>query len=241
MQIFSPTQVKTEAEKRTAQDMLRAKNIASVTTELIKAKEEAEKSFEKTMKLQREEAELWYTQNVTRKNELKKELEELEQKRKEALSPLLIKAEDIKSAQQEIHARKLELDAREAELEEDSRLLMQKLDQCSTTEHDLNEREKKVKRMELASEAQKNLVAKEMKQFNLQLEQFQKESEERETEFAYRQSELDARKNLADERDKSFIEREKEIRAAQRLLADQRLLLEQGFEELRRKKHGNTK
>lgn len=238
LKVFTPAQARSMGEQRIARDSMRATSLAETTKELLDMKKEVEKSFDDEMKRQRETTEKWFEETSLRKNELLKEVEKLEDRRKKALLPPMIAAEDIHSTEEALWARKLELDSRSSEVEEESRFLMAKLDANSSKEQDLDEREKRMKVMELGVETQRNQISQELKQFNIKLVEFNNKIEEKEKEFAYRDSELDARKNLYDENDRSLIAREKEMESAHRLLADQRLLLSKGFEELRSKTHG---
>jgi chromosome segregation ATPase len=240
--VFTPTQAKIAAEQRTSKDAIRAKEIATITQELLKEKEEIERSFQETIVRQQKIAEQLYEENVAKKKELEAQVEKLEKRRTDALMPLLIKEEDIQSTQDSIRARQLELDERAASLEDEQRVLMRRLDEVSSRIQDLDAREKRVKQMEQGAEFQRNQVANSIKRMNTQMAEFQNKVEEKETAFAYRQSELDAQKNLYDENDKKLIEREKEIAAGKRLLADQRVLLEKGFKELikLKEKYGNS-
>lgn len=236
MQIFTPAQAKGASEERLAKDARRAQALADTTNDLLKANADAERLFEETMAKQREETEQWFAENVARKKALADEVERLEKRRKEALMPPLIKAEDIHSVSDALHARKLELDLQEQENEETSRLLMRRLDEVSERELDLNKREKQVKRMEHGAELQRDQVAQDAKRLSRQIAEFQEKVETTQADFAFKESELDARKNLYDQNDLLLVEREKEIEAGKRLLADQRLLLDKGFEELRKLK-----
>lgn len=233
MQVFTPIQAKSVAEQRAAKDAFRAKGLADITEELLQEKKEAELEFNATMERQKLQAQVFIDETSERKNLLAKEVERLEKRRQEALKPPLVKAEDIHSISEALHARKLELDAQEIKNEDASRSLMHKLDIVSTTEQDLSQREKRLKVKELGAETQRMQVAKDAKRITLQLQSFVKMTEEKETEIAFKQSELDARTNLIKQTEDGFVTREKEIQAAMRLLADQRLLLEKGFKELR--------
>lgn len=235
MKIFTPTQSKSEAEQRASTDALRAKNLADITRELITEKNEAEASFDQTMKKQQEVSDIWFKDNLSRKQELETEVAKLEKRRKEALSPLLIKEEDIQSVQELLTARELSITAKETENEEESRLLMRKMDEFSHREQDLSKKEKRIQAWEQGVETQRNQSVLELKAMNTRMEEFQKRVEEKESEFAYRQSEIDALTNLQAEKEKGFVDREKEIASSMRLLTDQRLLLSKGFEELRNK------
>lgn len=243
LKVFTPAEARTAAEERQHQDATRAKTLADLTDEIVQSKNEAERDFKETMRKQSAEAEAWFTENTRKKNGLLREIEDLEARRKKALIPLLIKAEDIHSTEEALQARKLELDSRESQLEEDSRTLMRRLDEVSDKKQDLETREARLKRMELGAETQKNQVAQDAKRLSLQMAEFEQRMEEKETDFAYRQSELDARSNLFSEKENLLAERENEIEAAKRLLADQRNLLAKGFEELKRLKeqHDNRR
>ena len=235
MQVFTPAQAKSAAEERTAKDALRAKGLAEITKELLKEQEKAERDFELTLRQQREAMSIFMEESRIKKDALEKEVVRLEDRRKKALIPPLIKAEDIHSVQEELHARKLVLDLQESEQEESSRLLMRRLDELSTQKQDLDSREQRVKRMELGAETQKNQVAESAKLLGRQIAEFTQRAEEKELEFAHKQSELDATANLQSEIDRGFIKREEEIQASMRLLDDQRILLQKGFNELRKK------
>lgn len=239
--VFTPEQARIISEERTAKDALRARGLAETTKELLATKDEVEREFKEMMERHRMEAEDFYNKQVLVRKELELEVEVLEERRRIALTPPLIKAEDIHSVQEELHARKLELDLRESETEERSRLVMRQMDSNSSQKQDLDMREKRIERMEHGAETQKNQVAESARLMNLHMESFEERMATKETEFAYKQSELDARENLANEREHMFEKREDEIRAGTRLLEDRRILLEKGFEEFRRlkNKHDN--
>lgn len=241
MKVFSPAQARTANEERIAKDALRAKNVAEVTQELLQTKADVEKEFEETMARQRLETEEFFNQTNEKKRILEREVLELEERRKQALMPPLIKAEDIHSISEALHARGLELDYRESENEEDSRVLMRRLNEVAEQQQSLDERDARVKRLEKSTEAQRVQTAQGVQRLNKQMEDFRIRVEEKETVFAFKQSEMDAKENLLDEREKGFVARETEIQNAVRLLADHRLLLEKGFIELRQKqqKHVN--
>lgn len=242
MKVFTPAQSKSVGEDRVAKDARRATVIADITKELLEEKTKAEIEFEESMTRQREEAEKWYTETLKGRNELEKEVKILEERRRLALMPPLIKAEDIHSVEEELWARKLEVDLKENDNEDASRALMVRLDEVSERELDLNGREKRIKQMEQGAEIQKNQVATNAKKLSLRIDDFEKRVIETETNLAFQQSELDAKTNLYAEKERMYEEREVEIQAAKRLLADERLLLDKGFEELRRlkEKHGST-
>lgn len=240
MRVFTPAEAKNAADIRLNKDASRAQNILEATREILAAKNEAERSFEETMKKQQDIAAAWFEETTTKKNAVLREVERLEDRRRKALKPPLIKAEDIHTFEEKLWARKLELDALEDEHETRGRELMQRLDECSTQQNDLDKREKRIKIMELATEDQKNKVASDLRHLNMQLAEFYKTKEEAEMALAFQKSELDAQAKLQKEKEDGFIERENEIQAAMRLLADQRFLLEKGFEELRKTKLKHT-
>lgn len=242
LRVFTPVQARSAGEQRIAKDAMRAQSLAETTKELILTKNEVEKEFEETMKKKQEESAKWFAENIEKKNALLKEVEKIEERRKKSLEPILISADDIHNEFEALQARKLELDMQDEEMQEEYRKLTQKMDLVSSKEQDLNEREKRVRRVELGSETQRNQVAESSRLLNKKLSEFQQNIEQKDMDIAFRESELDARKNLYDQNDQLLITREKEIESAKRLLADQRILLEKGFQELRakQKKHVNN-
>lgn len=235
MQVFTPSQAKSAAEQRTSKDALRAKGLAEITKDLLKEKEDAERSFDLSLKRQQKESKEWFEANLTQKKALEEEVSRLEERRKEALMPLLIKEEDIQSVQEALKARELMVQQRELENEETARNLMRKIDAAQDQKQTLDERESRLQRQEQGAEFQRNQIVSDARRLTIQLSDFERRMVEKETEIAYKQSELDARTNLISDKEKGFVGREKKIEAAKRLLADQRLLLEKGFKELRLK------
>ncbi len=234
LKVFSPAEARSEAEERQSKDATRARSIAALTDDLIREKNEADAAFEDTMRQQKEEAAAWFEENLSRKKSLEEEVNTLERRRKEALSPLLIKEEDIHSVQEALKARELSVEAKEGEVEEAVRGLMRRLDEVGDRELKLRDREQRIQRMEQGAQVHHTQVAQDAKRLSLKMLEFEQKVSERETDLAYRQSELDARTNLYAEKEKLFVERENEIQAAMRLLADQRVLLDKGFAELRK-------
>lgn len=243
LKVFSPAEARSAAEERQSKDATRARSIATLTDDLIREKNEVEAAFEATLRQQKEEAEHWFEENLARKKALEEEVGKLELRRKEALSPLLIKEEDIHSVQEALKARELSVEAKEEKVDDEVRGLMRRLDEMGDRELKLKDREQRVQRMEQGAQTQHTQVAQDAKRLSLKMLEFEQKVSERETDLAYRQSELDARTNLYAEKDKLFVERENEIQAAMRLLADQRVLLDKGFAELRnlQNKHDNRR
>ncbi len=236
LKVFSPTESRGQADARLAKDTIRAKTLAELTDEILEAKNNAEIAFIEMMERQKKEAEEWTISTTERKQALAREVERLEQRRKNALIPPLIKAEDIHLVEEELWARKLEVDLKESENEEKTRSLMVQLDAVASREQDLTQRERRTKQMEEGAEMQKQQVASSSRLLSLRLVNFEQMASERETALAYQQSELDARVNLCKDTETSLVEREREIEAANRLLQDQRVVLDKGFEELRKLK-----
>lgn len=239
MRVFTPAQSKSAAEERTSKDALRAKGLASITHELLDEKNRAERDFEETMKNQREIAEHWFSDNLIRKNQLTKEIEDLEGRRERALSPLIQREEDIQSKEEDLAIRITQCGEKESENDEVTRILMRRLDEVSSKEQDLFERERQLRRREEGCEMQRTQVAEGSRLLNIQIMNFNEKIEEKEVQFAYKKSEQDAITQLQSEKENGYLLREKKIHDDNIVLADQRELLKQGFEELRRKQHAN--
>lgn len=209
-----------------------------MTQEILREKKDAEDAFVETMRQQQEVSEQWFSKNLEKKQELGREIAALEKRKQEALSPLLIKESDIQSAQEALVLREAELIQRKAEIEEESRVLMRRMDEYTTKMHDLDSRQKRVHVMEQGAATQRNQIVSDARKLNEHLASFNERVAKTEYDFAIRQSELDAQKNLYDEKDRGLVTREKEIIEEKRRIADQWKEIEKTSEELR-KQHGN--
>lgn len=233
--VFTPAQSRTVAEQLRSKDSDRAKQLLEATEEILRAKTEAEQSFEETMQRQQKEGEEWFTEHVGKKNELKREVEELEERRKKALSPLTLKKKDLDLRDESLLARELGIQNKEVELQEESRILMRRSDEVSSRELDLDERGRRIKRTEEGARLQARQTAENAKSLNRRMAEFQVHMEQNEQGLAYRKSKQDARENLLDGIEAGFVKRENVLASEAKLLADQRVLLSKGFKELANK------
>lgn len=234
MKIFTPTQAKSASEERMVKDSIRARSIADTTRELLKAQTDAERDFDDMMKRQQEIAADFYRKSVEQKTTLENEVSQLEERRQKAISPLIEREKAIQSGEESLEKREELIGLKEAENEEESRILMARLDGITFKEQELDKRETHVKSMEKGAEIQRIQVAEDAKRLGIALAEFQAHCEEKENGFAYRQSELDADMNLYIEKDKKLAIREKEVKDEWLRIIDQRKTLERAFEEIRR-------
>lgn len=234
-EVFTPARAKSAAEDRLSKDVLRARSLVDLTRELIEEKNKAENDFNETMQRQQKEAEKEFAERIARKNILEREVERLEQRRKAAISPLTQREKDIKSKEESLIARELVIVDQEAENEEDSRLLMRRLDDISMQKQMLDEREAKIQRIEHGIEIQRKQTIEGSKYLALQMAVYQQKVDAMQAEFFRREAGLLAKESLYIEREKGFEKREFEVSEEFRLLADRRILLDKGFEELKRK------
>ena len=233
MRVFTPTQAKTAQEERIGKEALRARTLAETTKELLETKNEVEQEFEQTMARHKAASEQFYAEELEKKKALKEEVLLLEQRRKDALSPLIQREKDIESREQQLCTDKELFESEKEEFEDKNRAFMKNLDILSTRQQELDEREDRVRRMEYGAQTQRDQIAHDAKNLALRLSAFLKDMQEKETAFAYRESELDAKVNLYNDKLKNIEEREEKITQSMRLLEDQRELLEKGFKELR--------
>lgn len=234
LKIFTSVEARNANEQRYAQDSLRAQTLIRTTNELLKTRNEAETDFEETIKRQQEITEREFVAKIERNNQLERETIALEERKKKALTPLIAREKLVHSQEEALHEEENQLLLREVENEERTRLLMEKLDDLSTQQQDLNKRVKQLRLKEQGAETQSHQIAEQVRMFNRKLIDFQAKVEGKETEFAFRQSELDARKNLYDGNDTRLKTREQAMRVAQQQLAQERFLLDKGFGELRK-------
>lgn len=238
--VFSPREVKSEGQARAVRDSIQAHNLAKTIDELLQEKKRTEDDFDASIKALQERHAKEVEGLNAQKSALEAEIQKLEKRRKAALSPLLIDANDIHSTQKELSERTRVLALQEQENEETRRALVRRLDEIAERERQLDDREQSIARMKKGAEMQRSQIESSSKRLNARMEAFERTVADKEMDFAFKESELDARRKLYEDNDKRLIERENELAAGRRLLQDQRLLLEKGFEELRKsqKKHG---
>lgn len=239
MQIFTPADARSAAEKRVSKEEARAHTIIEVTKELLDTKTQAEQDFERTLKRQQKTNEQEYEASLRRKLELNKEVEALEERKRQALSPLIEREKTVELAEESIRHRQADLDMQEEDLEEKTRLLMEKLDDVSSRELQVADREAYVQRLQQGVEIQRDQTAQDARNLAIQLSEFQKQVEDKEVAFAFRQSELDAQENLYKEKDGLLLKREEEVKEEWIRIRDQRIQLDKAFTELRKNTHGS--
>lgn len=232
--VFTPEQVRNQAQQRSLRDSQRARDISDTIDVLLKEQNDLEREFAESMNARRKEAEEEYEKRLQEKRALDDEIRKLEERRREALRPLLLSEQDVQSAQEALKVREDAVATAEAENEETHRALVKKINETAERARNLDERESLVKRREAGAEMQRQQVSQSAKQVNALLQKFEQEKADWDIERAHQQSEFDARKNLYDQQDARLLEREQEIEASMRLLQDQRVLLDKGFAELRK-------
>lgn len=220
--VFTPEQARSAAEERMGKDALRARGLAETTKELLQTKDEVEREFAQTMDRQRKEAEAWFLDTTDKKKALKDEVEGLLRQREEALSPLLIQQGDIHSIGESLKAREISVARREETVEEESRLLMRRMDELSSRETDIEKGEKRLKVAEQGLEIQRTQVREGSAQLTDRVVDFQTKMNDREFELSLRQSEQDATDNLQKEKAEKLLSKERELESARRLLEDDR-------------------
>lgn len=224
MKVFSPIQARSAAEERTAKDALRAKNIAEVTQELIKTKEEVEKEFEETMARQRSITEEEFEEHIAKKKVLEEEVVALEERKRLALIQPLIQVDDVFSFKESLQAREAILAVKELQSEDSSRTLMRRLDEVSSREQDVKGEEQRIKIIKESAELQSKQVTESAHRHSLLVVEYQAQINEKEFGLASAHSKLDAATNLYEEKEKRLVERENEVYVALRLLEEKREL-----------------
>lgn len=236
--LFSAKDVRTEAQKRQEQDLTRASSLRDLTAEIIKEHNEAEASFREALKRQKITWEAEEALTRQRRDDIKKEVETLEAKRRKALRPQLLSASDVLKAEKMLDKRENALEEQREDLEERERELMSRLDDISTREQDARDLESLLTRRKAGIEAQGAQTASEARKMAVALSGLLK----REEELKAKENELEARRLSEEatfrEYEQRLEEREKEIEVARLLLEDRRKTLDRAWTELRRKQNG---
>lgn len=239
--VFAPAEIKGAAEERLARESLRANNIAKATRELHAMREEAERMFEETLKSQQETADGLRKEEEKKRASYEKEVAVLEERKRAALAPILQRERDAVLEDERLKKLSSDLEEKRADIEEKYRLLMERLDDISFKEQEIEARDKRSNVMRLGVQQQARQVSEDSQRLSVELAKFQKYTEEQSALLAMRESAIVAQEKMNKEKVLMFEKREKEIEDGNIVLTDRRATLEQGFEELRRlkKSHGN--
>lgn len=234
--VFTPQEVENKSQQRAMKDAQRARHIAETTQELLKQQNDAEKEFDTSMRMMRQQ----YTEEQERFKllirEKTKEVEKLEKRREEALRPPLLSEKEVKSKEEALWARELRLNASEEKNEETYRELTRKLNEVADQQKRLDEREHTIERRKIGIDLQADQIQKTAKQINDQMAKIVTLQSDWETKKAKEEAELESKRRNLKDAERLLEDRELEIAAAQRLIQDRRLQLDKGFEELRKLK-----
>lgn len=218
LQLLKPTEAKVAAEVREEEDLRRATTIKDITRQLLDQKAEAERAFEQTLTSQQAR---WETEETEKRAiilALQREVESLEEQKERALIPIVEREVKLHNDEEEFSLRCVALEEKEDSIEEERRLLMQKLDEVSDREVTAIKLQSSLGIKKKGIEAQQKQTAAGAKLLSNQIEQFTRfrflkgnELSEREAVIEGKSLALDERQKYQDEREKKQNDRDAQL------------------------------
>jgi hypothetical protein len=245
MKLFSPTEHESAEEERHRKDTSRADTLQRVTDDLLKARAKAETDFEETLQRQQVYWENLEAERRQHTSDLKKEVVELEERKREALIPIYEELEKLHNTEEELVRREETLIGTQADLEMGEEALMRRIDEVAERESQVTDRLSVVVLKEKGAETQRADVARESKSLSKSTSDFQFEVSLMRSQQNHQQALLDGKEVVLDEERKKLDARKIELDQQLAKIHDREAMLERDFAELKLKKHAriptNTK
>lgn len=231
MKLFTPTQTKTLYTNKQAEDIEKIAYLTKTLNGLQRQINDANENFKKLLTNQRE---IYGAEKEKLQAELKKlnaELTILRRERKKLLKPIGEYRAETEKALLEATERAQSVESRENELTYTIEKLQAKLDDVGQREMDIQERAKKLRIREEATEKEAKMVSDGHVRLNEMMAKFQKELNEKTQVLKERENAM----IIVEQRNKEYLaKREKELADTQRKLDDQRGVLDRLYKEIKR-------
>lgn len=209
LQLLKPTEAKVAAEARDEEDLRRATAIKDITRSLLDQKAEAERAFEATLATQQARWEVEESKQRAALETLRHELEDLAEQKKRVLIPITKREQLLHTGEEELALRRAQVEETEESLEEERRLLMQRLDEVSEREQSAVKLQSSLESKKKGIEAQHKQTVANTKLLNDEIRDFTYKRTVAEKALAEKEALLNGRELALTERTKQQDEREK--------------------------------
>lgn len=237
MKLFTPTQTKTLYTNKQAEDIEKIAYLTKTLNGLQRQINDANEQFNKRLAEQRT---LYSGEKEKYQQELKdlqEEVVKLRKERKKLLEPISKTLLETENTLQEAKKRAQTLESRENELTDTIEKLQAKLDDVGQREMDIQERAKKLKIREEATEKEAKMVSDGHVRLNEMIVAFNKELTEKSQVLKERENAM----IIVEQRNKEYLaKREKELADTQRKLNDERGVLDRLYKEIKRLENKNN-
>lgn len=236
MKLFSPLEVNNSKEKEISVGIQR---LASLNKEITRKRQELEKlnlEFEISGERQNIQWEKDKAENAKICNALIKEVQILEERKKQALLPLTEKWKEIEVIEQKLKQKEVDLEEKDEKLSEQLELLEEKL--SSLGEREINA-DKLGKQQAIAQEgidSQKAQIALQAKQMNETIVKATIEAKARETAISKRESAIKLRELALEDKLKEIEQIEAGYASREKAIKDKYETLNRTLERIKNKK-----
>ena len=219
MKLFTTTEVRNDKERQITADMSR---LDSVNDELVRKRKELsflEQEFNLTLESQHE---IWRKESseyITKINDLKTQVEQLEVRKKSSLTPIETQIEELDKVSKIIDSRETSLKEKEEEFEEKVNLLEDKLTKVSEQEREADRIIKLQANAQKGIDLQKEQITKQARDLSetMQKSILENASQERklkklEVELSLKEKALSDKELKLIKIEQGFVERERAIK-----------------------------
>lgn len=235
MKLLSPQPSKNNKEAENIREILRTQDIQKASDKARKNLANAEADFKTSLSRFKEQWALEEETHSKRVSEMTKEVEILEEKKKQALIPIKIYEEEVKVIADEVMKRGSELVLKEEEINTLREKLEDKLDSLGQREQDVALKEQKQALQQSSIESQSLSTVEGIKRLNEQIEAFIANKETREKELKDRETAIILQERTIDAEKESLKRKEKGLSEWAIRLSDERGILDRAWNELKKK------
>lgn len=235
MKLLSPSEARAKAQRSEDAEKHRLVGIQALIAQKLKELADAEKAFDDATQRQRNQWATERQEHETHILSLRKTVEELEERKKQALLPLTEKAKELDTKASALDAREVELNLRAAGIDQDKELLERRLDEVAEREVQADKVAKSLEAQKKGIEGQASQVKISSAALTVAMEAASKEATERDRALQLREAAAKTREFHLEERERKVQELNDGLTKRELALADERKALTAAADELRKK------
>lgn len=235
MKLLSPADAQAKAKKTLDSEKHRLVEVQTLVTQKYKELGQIESDFADALKKQRNVWAAVEQEHENKKLGLIKEVEDLEERKRQALIPLTETAKMLDTKASALDAFNLELDEREDALREEGQLFTQRLDEVAERELQADKTAKNLALREDGVKAQAAQIATSSALLTGAIAQAAQDASAKERANTLKEAELRAKEGNLQERERKVNEKESGFDNRERAIKDQYEALRQAIEETNKK------
>lgn len=238
MKLLSQEDTKSLKQSELARDSIRTESVRKALLDAQTRLDETEAKFDLALAKQQGYMADEEQKHLIRLEALKKEVKDLEERQKAAHFPIAAAERKAYDNLEKSKKTLLESELQKKKNEEIEEKLTEKLDSLSERDEELDRRELKVEKMEVAANDQKIHLQFLTESLSQKWSEFYKTSRDHEEWVKGKEREIELHMRDLDRREDILLVEKENLREAQEKITSARITLQTAFEELRKNKNG---